>query len=156
VKRVVSERVIQLVWFIASVYATGAVWFFLSKDDYISAGVSALSAIALCIVAFYLHGLNDKSKRLHVQREKIGGFLKEAEALTARANENPAPIEAHNEWVARVEQYLTEALDASYAVRFGNFHGMTFYVSNPNSGLKMSLEGRSRRLHEFIAELAAK
>jgi hypothetical protein len=156
VKRVVSERVVQLVWFIAGVYATGAVWFFLSKDDFISAGVSALSAIALCIVAFYLHGLNDQSKRLHAQREKIGGFLKEAEGLTARANDDPAPIEAHNEWVARVEKYLTEILDTSYAVRFGNFHGMTFYVSKPNSDLKKSLEGRSRRLHEFIAELAAK
>jgi len=156
VKRIVSGRVIQLLWFVASVYATGAVWFFLSKDDFLSASVSAVSAIVLCAVAMYLHGLNDQSRRLHIQREQLGTFLREAEALTARANEDPAPLAAHNDWVARVEKYLTEALDSSYAVRFGNFHGMSFYVSNPNSGLKMSLQGRSRRLHEFIAELAGK
>lgn len=155
-KRVVSERVVQLIWFIAGVYATGAVWFFLSKDDYLSASVSVLSAIVLCMVAFHLHGLNDQSKRHHALREKIGSFLKEAEALAARANEDAAPIDAHNEWVARVEHYLTETLDSSYAVRFGNFNGMTFYVSNPNPDLKRSIEGRSRRLHEFITELASK
>jgi len=155
-KRVVAERVIQLVWFVASVFATGAVWFFLSKDEYISALVSALSAVVLCAVAMYLYSLNDLSKRLKVQREKLGGFLKEAEAISASANNDPPPIGEHNAWVARVEAYLTEALDASYAARFSNFNGMTFYVSNPNPGLKKSLEGRSSRLHEFIAELAQK
>ena len=155
-KRVVSERVIQLIWFIASVYATGALWFFLSKDDYVSASISALSAVALCAVAMYLHGLNDQSRQLRAQREQLGNFLKEAEAISAHANEDPPPVEVHNSWVARVEKFLTEALDSSYAARFGNFHGMKFYVSNPNSGLKTSLEGRSRRLHEFIAELGRK
>jgi hypothetical protein len=96
------------------------------------------------------------SPRHHAQREQLGSFLLEAQALTARANEDPAPLAAHDDWVARVEYYLAEALDSSYVARFGNFQGMTFYISNPNSGLKKSLEGRSRRLHEFIAELAGK
>ena len=153
-KRVVADWVIQLVWFVASVFATEAVWFFLSKDAYIPAGVSALSAVVLCVVAMYLQSLNDLCKRLKVQREKLGYFLKEAEAISARANNDPPPVDEHNSWVARVEVYLTDALDASYAARFSNYNGMTFYVTNPNPGLKKSLEGRSRRLHEFIAELA--
>jgi hypothetical protein len=156
-KRIVSERVIQLTWFVASVYATGAVWFYLSKEDYVSAIASVFSAIVLCAMAVYLHGLNDRSEQSRAQREQLGLFLKEAEALSAQANDIPPPIEAHNTWVARVETYLTDALDSSYAARFGNFHGMTFYgTSNPNSGLKQSFEGRSRRLHEFMAELGQK
>jgi hypothetical protein len=156
-KRIVSERVIQLIWFIASVYATGALWFYLSKEDYVSAIASIFGAVVLCAMAVYLHGLNDRSIQLRVQREQLGHFLKEAEALSAQANDIPPPIEAHSAWMERVETYLTEALDSSYTERFGNFHGMTFYgTSNPNSGLKQSLEGRSRRLHEFIAELGQK
>ena len=77
--------------------------------------------------------------------------------MSAQVNHDPLPIEAHNAWVVRVENYLKQALDASYAARFSNFHGMQFYSnSNPNSGLKMSIEGHSRRLHEFISELSQK
>jgi hypothetical protein len=156
VKRFVSDRAIQLAWFTAGVFATGAVWFFLSKNDLVSVGISAFGAIAFVVVAMYLHGLNDQSKQLRMKREQLGSFLKDAEALMGRANEDPGPIQAHNDWVAQVERYLTETLDSSYAARFGNFDGMTFYLSNPNSGLKRSLQGRSRRLHEFIAELAGR
>jgi hypothetical protein len=92
--------------------------------------------------------------QLQAQREQLGAFLLEAHSLSARANEDPGPLAAHNEWVARVESYLAEALDSSYVARFRDFQGMTFHVSNPNSGLKKSLDGRSRRLHEFIAELS--
>ena len=154
-KRLVSERVIQLVWFIAGVYGTGALWFYLSRDEYGSAAISTGAAFVLAVMAVYLQGLNDRSKRTRQIREAIGEYLKQAEKLNERANENPLPIAEHNTWVSTVESYLTTHLDSSYAARFGNFHGMTFYItSNPNSELRKSLDGRSRRLHEFLAELA--
>ena len=154
-KHIVSERVIQLTWFIAGIYGTGALWYFLSRDEYIPATMSTAGAVGLAAIALYLHGLNDKSNQSRDAREQLATFLKEADGLTQRANEVPLPIEEHNIWVSRVEQYLTERLDSSYAARFSNFAGMTFYVStNYNSSFKTSLEGRTRRLHEFIAELA--
>jgi hypothetical protein len=154
-KRLVSERVIQLVWFIAGIYGTGALWFYLSRDEYGSAALSTVAAIVLAGVAVYLHGLNDRSKRTREIREALGQYLKEAEKLTARANESPLPIAEHNAWVSAVESYLAAHLDSSYSARFSNFHGMTLYASsNPNSGFKTSLDGRSRRLHEFLTELA--
>lgn len=155
-KRIVSERVIQLTWFLASVFATGAVWYFLSRDDLPTAGISTAAAVVLGGLAFYLHGLNDSAAKTRKQREQLGVFLKEAQALSAHENEDPPPIQEHNDWVARAEAYLREELDASYAVRFSDVNGLTFYLSNPNMGLKKSLQGRSRRLHEFIEELARK
>lgn len=155
-KRVVSERVIQLTWFMAGVFATGAVWYFLSQDDFPTAGISAAAAVVLGGLAFYLHGLNDNAAKTRKHREQLGAFLTEAQALSARENEDPPPIQEHNDWVARTEVYLREELDTSYAVRFSDFSGLTFFLSNPNMGLKKSLQGRSRRLHEFIEELARK
>lgn len=154
-RTLVSDRVIQLVWFIAGVYGTGALWFYLSRDEYVPAIASTGAAFALAAVAVYLHGLNDRSKRNRETREALARFLKEGEALAARANENPPPIAEHNAWVSRVEQFLTASLDASYTARFSNFYGMTLYASsNANSGYKASIDGRSRRLHEFLAELS--
>lgn len=154
-KHTVSERVIQLTWFIAGVYGTGALWYYLSKDDYFTAGVSTLSAIVMAAMALYLHGLNDKAKQSRQIREQLAAFLKEAELLGQRADETPLPVEEHNAWVSRVENYLSAELDGSYAVRFSNFSGLTLYATTkPNSDFKTSLQGRTRRLHEFIAGLA--
>lgn len=155
-KRIVSERVIQLTWFLAGVFATGAIWYFLSRDDLLSAGMSFAAAVILGCLAFYLSGLNNNEARYRRQREQLGVFVTEAQALSIHENDDPPPIQAHNDWVTRVEAYLRRELDGSYAVRFGDFNGLTFYLSNPNMGFKKSLQGRSRRLHEFIEELARK
>ncbi len=85
--------------------------------------------------------------------EKLSGFIKEAQLLRKRLNENPLPIKDHNEWVERVNKYLKENLGSAYEVRFNDFSGMTFYGDNSEkSKMSRSLEGRSRRLHEFISE----
>ena len=85
--------------------------------------------------------------------EKLSGFIKEAQQLRTRLNENPLPIKDHNEWVERVNKYLKENLGSAYEVRFNDFSGMTFYGDNSEkSKMSRSLEGRSRRLHEFISE----
>ena len=89
------------------------------------------------------------------QAEKMAGFLKEAKNLRQRLDENPLPIRDHNEWVERTSQYLKENLGTAYEVRFSNFSGMTFYGDgSERSNMSKSIEGRSRRLHEFIAEVS--
>lgn len=153
-KRIVPDWLVQLVWFLASVYGTGALWYFLSRDDYLSAAFSLGGAAALAFVAVQLHRINDRTSRFKASREHLAAFMKEAEALLARSNEDPLPIQDHDEWAKRAETYLTEWLDASYAARFGNFSGMTFYGDgSEKSSYKNSISGRSTRLHQFIKEL---
>jgi hypothetical protein len=152
-QRAVPDWLVQLVWFVASVYATGALWYFLSKDDYVGAGLSVLGAVSLAVVAVYLHRLNDRSGRQRRRREALAAFLDELRTIRGRSNEEPPPLSEYSAWVEKVSRYLAEQLDSSYVTRFGDFTGMVFYSSNPNSGLKQDLDGRARRLHEFITEL---
>ena len=153
-KNLVSDWLIQLVWFLAGICATGAFWYFLSRDDIVSTILSGLAAAAFAIIAIYLHRLNDRSSRYRAHREKLASFIKEAHAILARLNEQPLPIGDYNEWVERVVKFLTESLDESYAVRFNDFSGMTFYGDgSERSRLKNAIDGRIRRLNEFLPEL---
>jgi hypothetical protein len=154
-KRIVPAWLLQLVWFLAGIFATGALWYFLSRDDTLSATLSFIGAAVLTVVAIQLHRLNDKDARFRTRREKLAQFMKEAESLLKKCDENPLPIQEHNEWVARVEVYLNDEVDSSYATRFGNFSGITFYGDgSQRSSFKNSLQGRSKRLHEFISEFS--
>ena len=87
--------------------------------------------------------------------DQLAAFLVEAQELRRRGPEQPIPVGKHNAWVERVSQYLRDHLGASYEVRFSDFSGMTFYGDGSERfQYAKSLDGRSRRLHEFITELA--
>lgn len=89
------------------------------------------------------------------QTEKLANFIKEAQSLGAQLNQTPLPIADHNAWVERVEVWLRGHLGAAYVVLFSDFSGMAFYGDGSDkSQMSRSLEGRSRRLREFIAELS--
>jgi len=151
-KHAVPDWLTQLVWFVASVYATGALWYFLSKNDFVGAGLSVMGAGALAAVAVYLHRLDDRSARQRRLREDLAAYIDDLHPIRERSGNLEPPQSEYAEWVERVSQYLATHLDASYVTRFGDFTGMTFYTSSPNSGLKRDLEGRAKRLHEFIVE----
>ena len=154
-RRPVPPWVLQLVWFLAGVFATGAFWFFLSRGEYLPAWLSVAATVAFAVVAIQLHRINDRDARFRSRREALAAFMEQAALMAARTAQEPLPVKAHNEWIARVESYLRSELDTSYAARFGNFSGMTFYGDgSPRSNFKNSLDGRTRRLHEFIRELA--
>jgi hypothetical protein len=87
-------------------------------------------------------------------RDRLAAFLVEAQQLRARLNEVPLPITDHNAWVDRVNAYLRDNLGKAHAVRFSDFSGMVFHGDgSERSKMDRSLDGRSRRLHEFISEL---
>lgn len=152
-KRLVPAWLTQLVWFLAGIFATGAIWFYLSRDEYLFAWLSVAATVVLTVVAVQLHRLNDRDARFRLIREKLAGFADEATALATRSTENPLPIKEHNDWVSRVEAFLGSELDSSYSTRFSNFSGMTFYGDgSEKSSFKNSLDGRTRRLHEFMRE----
>ena len=141
-------------WFVAGVFATGSFWYFLSQQNYLGTALSGLGAIVFAGVAIYLHRLNDRSVVNAPHRVQLAAFLSEAHMLRSRLNEHPLPIADHNAWVGRVRKYLREDIGPGFEVRFGDFSGMVFYGDgSERSKLSNSLEGRSRRLNEFLAEL---
>jgi hypothetical protein len=88
---------------------------------------------------------------------QLAEFIVEGERITRLAGQDPLPVSAHNEWIDRVESYLERTLGVAHKVRFSNFAGLTFFSSGTDrSRLENSISGRTRRLHEFIAEVTTK
>ena len=153
-KKLVSEWLIQLIWFLAGIFATGAFWYFLSKNELISTLLSGIAAFAFAAIAAYLSRFNDRSSRFKIVRDEITKFIKEAHYLTSRKNELPLPINDLNNWVNRVNNYLTTELDDSFAVRFNDLTGFVFYGDGSDkSNFCNSVDGRIRRLNQFLTEL---
>lgn len=151
-KRLIPDWQVQLIWFLAGVFATGSSWYFLSRDEFLPAGVSAAAAVVLAAVAVFLQRLNDRSVRFAGYRENLARILNEAENLFRVHKGGRIPEDAFKEWVLRATTYLREQLDESYVARFRNFSGMTFFSgSGPE---KNALDGHCRRLHEFMREFA--
>jgi hypothetical protein len=149
-KRPVPDWQVQLIWFLASIFATGALWYFLSRDEILLAVMSMFAATALAAVAVALHRLNDRSARFKFHRENLARFLGEAEHLLHSYSGQRLPADATHAWAARVETYLREQLDSSYIARFRNFSGMVFFSGSGSE--RNAIDGHSRRLHEFIKE----
>jgi hypothetical protein len=153
-KRPVPDWLPQLMWFMAGIFATGAVWYFLSNKDYVGTTLSIVGATCMTLAAITLHKINDPSARFREIREHLAEFVSEATSLLDRQGENPLPVQEHNDWVGKVEAFLGNTLDQSYVVRFNNFSGMTFYSNGSDSAnFRNTIEGHIRRLNEFIQEL---
>lgn len=56
----IAEWHTNLAWYIASCFATGFLFYFLSKDNYLGASVSAVLAVVFACVAVWLHRSRDK------------------------------------------------------------------------------------------------
>ena len=145
---------ITATWFVASVFATGSFWYFLSQENYFGSALSAIGAIFLAGVAIYLHRVSDRSVLNAPLKRQLAIFLSEAQRLRSRLNEQPLPIVDYNDWVSRAGTYLRENLGPDFEVRFGDFSGMVFYGDgSERSKMSNSIDGRSRRLIEFMTEL---
>lgn len=141
-------------WFVAGVFATGSLWYFLAQGHDVGTALSAVGAFVFVGLAIYLHRAHDRAARNASLRRQLAALLAEAQGLRLRLNEQPLPVAEHNAWVERAATYLRETLGPEFEVRFSDFSGMVFYGDgSERSEMSRSLEGRSRRLREFIAEL---
>jgi len=96
-------------------------------------------------------------KGCKLQPQKLAEFVEEGQQLKGRLNENPLPVFEHNEWVDRMNNYFEENGGNEYKVRLSDFSGMRFYGDgSEKSSMSNSIEGRVRRLHEFMSELSKK
>lgn len=91
---------------------------------------------------------------LRVKEENIAAFIREGQELLARRDEDPLPVEEHNAWVERMVDYFRPRRGRAYDVRLSDFSGMTFFGdSSEHSKFSNSIDGRLRRLSEFLGEL---
>ena len=68
---------------------------------------------------------------------RLSDFITDGSSLRNWSDEVPLPVEDHNTWVGQMNRYFEEA-------------GKT-----DKSKFQSSIDGRIRRLHEFLAELSA-
>jgi len=109
-----------------------------------------------------MHGIITQKAEVSEQRaqnqkriaEAFSDFIIKGQQLHARLDEDPLPIKDHNDWVDSVGEYLRNNLGRDYEVRFSDFSGLVFYGdSSDKSKMNKSIEGRIRRLQEFLSEI---
>src|SRR5688572_1660618 len=148
----VGEKFVAAITVVA---LAGAIAWFAAQPTWEPA-VTALVLLAAVIGLFGKNRQGASASGLDAkqQRKRLAAFLTEAQGLRARLNEQPLPVAEHDAWIVRVRDYLKNNLGPEFEVRFSDFSGMTFYGdSSERSRLSRSLEGHSRRLHQFIEEL---
>ena len=95
----------------------------------------------------------NRAKRQVKYAASLAGFIDKGNELRARKEEEPLPIQDHNDWVEDMENYLRQAGKPDRVTRLSDFSGMTFYGDGSDrSKFVNSIDGRIRRLHEFLSE----
>ena len=90
----------------------------------------------------------------HVTEQDLSGFIRDGQRLRERSREDPIPVAEHNAWVDRMTTYFKTRKGRGYDLRLNDFSGMTFFGDGSDrSKFEHSIEGRIRRLHEFLKEL---
>ena len=141
---------LELIALLACVYF-GVLWYIEPSGNYEPPfAISAFVFVITDLIRRYA-----RSRR--IDPEKLADFIREGHDLRARLKEEPLPIREHNDWVERMVSYFKQQKARAYEARLSDFSGMTFYGDgSERSRMSRSIEGRVRRLHEFISELGSK
>lgn len=85
---------------------------------------------------------------------KIDSFIQEGQELATRAKTGNLPIEDHNIWVDRMNDYFRGSDAPEFETRLNNSSGLVSYGDgSKKSRLLNSIDRRTRRLMEFLKEL---
>jgi hypothetical protein len=138
---------IELCGFIAAIYF-GVQWYLNLQGN--NEAAFALSGVVAALAEWFRRHL-----RTGVAAQEISAFIEQGQRLMSRKQEDPLPIGEHNAWVEEMETYFRKFGRADYVVRLSDFSGLTFYCDgSEKSKYSKALDGRLRRLHEFLRELA--
>ena len=137
-RKQVPDWLVQLTWFVAGIFATGALWYFISVKSTAMAIAAALAAGLFCLLAVYLHRLRDKiveernaseneSKRIHapfvlsVGEERITfdelHRSTEYDVIKVNTDEHMIGVMSEHEWLhyrypeAQMEMQALSSLD---------------------------------------------
>lgn len=92
-----------------------------------------------------------------IDPEKLVEFIQEGQALHARVKKGNLTIQEITDWVDCMNIYFRQHKGRTYEVRLSDFSGMTFLGdASERSQMSRAIDGRVRRLHEFISELGSK
>lgn len=139
---------LELCGLIAAVYF-GMQWYLNPNGNY--EAVFALAGVVALLAEWFRRHL-----RSSIDAGELSIFVQQGQVLFGRKNESPLPVQDHNEWVERMERYFRNLSRPDYAVRLNDFSGLTFFGDgSEKSKFANSIDGRLRRLHEFLRELAA-
>lgn len=119
--------------------------------------ILAIATIVGGIAAFWFFGdkILSAFRSSSVDEKDFVEFLRVGQDLLARSNKDPLPVEERNDWVERMIIYFRDHKRPGYEARLSDFSGMSFYGDgSERSKFKNSIDGRLRRLHEFISELS--
>ena len=99
----------------------------------------------------------EKQQRQQIKGQ-LAGFLKEAQGIQNSIHyNNPASLYEKSDWERRVEEYLADKLDQSFAVRFHSpkqqVTAFPVGMNPPMRGPWSDLTAKMGMLHDFISEL---
>lgn len=137
--RTVPEWLIQTIWWISGIFATGALWYFLSIKDYSFAAGSGVVALVFAIIAVALHGRKDQ-----IADQAVPAEFKDSlpEDYVRRSLDDTSDV--------RLFQSLPEVKAMAYAtVRVGWNTGITLEMRKASYDLVDFYEFIWLRLAEF-------
>lgn len=138
---------LELCGLIAAFYF-GIKWYLNPNGNY-EAAFALAGVVAPLLAEWFRRHLSST-----IDPSELSAFIQQGQVLLGRRNESPLPIQDHNEWVERIEKYFKEFHQSDYAVRLSDFSGLTFFGDgSEKSRFENSIDGRLRRLHEFLREL---
>lgn len=137
---------LELCGLVAAIYF-GVQWYLNPNGNYEAA--FALSGVVALLAEWFRRHLGST-----IEPSELSAFVQQGQVLLGRKNESPLPIQDHNEWIERMEKYFKKLRRPEYAVRLSDFSGFTFFGGgSEKSKFANSIDGRLRRLHEFLREL---
>ncbi|MHB8471343.1 MAG: hypothetical protein ACYDC8_00565 [Gammaproteobacteria bacterium] len=74
--RPAPDWAVQLSWSVSGIFATGAVWYFLSLNEYLNASLAAVGAAIFAVIAIILHRLKDKTASAKVDKSPAEEFAR--------------------------------------------------------------------------------
>jgi hypothetical protein len=104
----------QVLWFVAGVFATGALWYFAGQKNWLATLWSAFGALAACLLAVTLMVRNDVIRRMVTDRPNA----RNAEATTgsAQAGERHLSLEQSNYLIAALDQFAGQPVVVGFVL----------------------------------------
>lgn len=87
--RTVPDWSIQVAWWVSGIFATGALWYFLSTQSYRSAGLSVACAVVFAAIAVALHRKKDAAS---LARQTSAAVATTSEDFARRYTDQPSHI----------------------------------------------------------------